>query len=137
MRDTATALGRSQSWVAQARSAFIRGAKTGPTPKAGRGGRRRALLSHEDEIALVKAAVVLSNRFNSPGIRGQLRELLKERGLDPHASTLTAMLNRSARALALDQTVAFFEANHQDLSKRWLGDLPLVLQRKYRRLLQF
>jgi hypothetical protein len=125
---TAAAIGKHPSWVSRTRRRFI--SAEDKTPPATRGGRRHGTVSEEDEVQLVKRALVLSNRIGGPGIHGQLRELLEERGLNPHPSTVTAIMQRVTSKLFSGQKASFLSENRGPLSQLWSKEVRLKMRGK-------
>jgi hypothetical protein len=85
--------------VAHARKRFFVADDTTPEFRPGRGGRRRSLLTREDEISLVQRAVVAHHmRLGSAiSVRHELEQLLLERFNGGVAkSTISAIMRRVA-----------------------------------------
>lgn len=133
VRQTGEVLGRTPSWVSRTRRAFILGTLETHGGRPGRGGRRHALMSSEDELSLVKRAMLES--WHSPGWRLEttrqvLRRLLEERinKGKPHPrehyiaaeSTLTRMLARAAATWMPGATVYEMNFRRSDLIHHWL-----------------
>lgn len=101
LADTADIVGRDRYWVSRARNRAIRG-----QPAHTHGGRRFALLSEADEVALVKRAIIdgsVSSQGAADPTRTSLRRMLDERG-GGSESTVTAMLDRFAGKLVKGAT---------------------------------
>lgn len=127
---TAEALGRGPSWIARHRASFI--AHSDPLPmKFTHGGRRHGVLEPDEEVALVKNAVVLFYLGKRRSVRTQLVELLAELGKTPSPSTVTAIMERATARLAPGQKPSFLEHRAHALAKLWLPDLPLDLRRRH------
>lgn len=93
LEETAKATGKGRTWVSRMRNHFLR---TGDMPplRHKQGGRRHQLFSQEEEVALVKKAILNSRGFGK-SIRGELRALIaaKRNGIVAE-STLTDMISR-------------------------------------------
>jgi hypothetical protein len=97
--DTALAVGRSRSWVAHTRARFLRSEGEVEAGRAGRGGRRRALMSPAAEAVVVREAIVACNERwpERTSVRKELARLLWEKLDRPVAqSTVTAIMRRVA-----------------------------------------
>ena len=95
LEETAGALGRSRYWVSRARNSAMRG-----EPPSGRhGGRRHALVTEDEELRIVRAAILKQDWYPTrKPLRTNLRDALEARfDGPPSESTLTAILNRAAR----------------------------------------
>ncbi|MEO8250181.1 MAG: hypothetical protein ABI589_12500 [Burkholderiales bacterium] len=92
--DTAAVLGRSRHWVSRIRNSMIRGA----SPPGRHGGRRKAVLTEDEELHLVRAAIVKDDWYSTrKALRTYLRDALGSKyGSHPSESTLTAILDRAA-----------------------------------------
>lgn len=109
--DTAAALGRSRHWVSRVRNSTMRG----EAPPGRHGGRRRAALPEDDEMSLVRAAIVKDewSYGKRKALRTFLRASLEDKlGSPPSESTLTAMLDRAATHFLNDKL-----AKGQDLER--------------------
>jgi hypothetical protein len=99
IEETGQAIGRSRSWVAHARRRFFQEGRPNREPRPGRGGRRRSLLTVEEETVLVRKAVIAHYRkmFRGISVRHELRELLARR-IDGGASesAISGILRRVA-----------------------------------------
>lgn len=130
---TGEVLGRTPAWVSRTRRAFILETLETPGGRPGRGGRRHALMPSEDELALVKRAMLES--WHSPGWRREttreaLRRLLEARinrqkpapkELYVAAeSTLTRMLSRAAATWMPGATVYEMNFRRSELIDHWL-----------------
>ncbi len=75
LKETASVLGRSVTWVAKERRAFIHELKE-PETKVGRGGRRNQLIPADEEDAFVEAIceryIRMSAEWRSPFLRSKL-----------------------------------------------------------------
>lgn len=119
--ETARIIGKTRSWVARARKRFI---SNPDAPATGmRGGRRNAILSKEDEVYLVKRAVVASNRIGGLGVHGELRVLLEERGHQPSPSTVTGIMQRVTDQLMPGQKASYLTENRPMLASLWSKEL--------------
>jgi hypothetical protein len=94
LADTAAVLGRSRHWVSRVRNSMMRGK---PPPNR-HGGRRKAILTEDEELGLVRAAIEKDVWFNDrKPLRTYLRDALESKdGGPPSESTLTAILGRAA-----------------------------------------
>lgn len=119
--ETAQIIGKTRSWVARARRRFI-SAPDAP-PAATRGGRRNAILSEEDEIYLVKRAVVRSNRIGGLGVHGELKVLLVQRGHAPSPSTVTGIMQRVVDQIMPGQKASYLTENCPMLASIWSREM--------------
>ncbi len=94
LEDTATVLGRSRHWVSRVRNSTLRG----NAPPGRHGGRRRAAVSKDEELRLVRAAIQQDAWYiNRKPLRTYLRDALERQlGSQPSESALTALLDRAA-----------------------------------------
>lgn len=92
--DTAVMLGRSRYWVSRVRNSTMRG----EAPLGRHGGRRKGILTEDEELSLVRAAIVKDDWYNTrKALRTYLRDALSSNaGGPPSESTLTAILDRAA-----------------------------------------
>jgi Homeodomain-like domain len=92
--DTAAVLGRSRHWVSRVRNSTMRGEE----PPGRHGGRRWAAASQDEEISLVRAAIVKNDWYSDrKPLRTYLRDALDGKLKSPPSeSTLTAILDRAA-----------------------------------------
>lgn len=96
LAETAEVVGRDRYWVSRARNRVIRG-----QPALPHGGRRTSLLSEEQEVEIVKQAIIESHvplKYSKETARAALIRILNERA-GGSESTVTAMLNRVAGKL--------------------------------------
>ena len=92
--NTAAVLGRSRHWVSRVRNSTMRGEAL-----PGRhGGRRKAICTEDEELRLVRAAIVKDDWYAMrKSLRTYLRDVLDSKnGSPPAESTLTAILDRAA-----------------------------------------
>lgn len=94
LADTAAVLGRSRHWVSRVRNSLMRG----EPPPTRHGGRRKAILAEDEELGLVRAAIVKDDWYSTrKALRTYLRDALESKnGGPPSESTLTAILDRAA-----------------------------------------
>lgn len=95
LEDCAKVVGRSRFWVSRARGRLMRGQK----PPIKHGGRRRALAKPDDEVALVRKALVrlYLERLDELRLRASLADVLAEHTDRPVSeSTITNVLKRVA-----------------------------------------
>ncbi len=96
LHDAANAIGRSRHWVSRVRNSMMRG----EAPPGRHGGRRRAILAEDEELLLVRSAIVNVEAAwysNRKPLRTFLRNALDNRfGVPVAESTLTAILDRAA-----------------------------------------
>ena len=124
-------LGKSSSWVSRTRRQFIAADGAGfASARTGRGGRRHATLSEDEEVEFVKRAVVRSNRIGGLGVHGELRVLLAERGLSPHPSTVTAIMQRVTDKIMPGQKASYLGENVSILSHLWSREVRLKARDK-------
>ncbi|MBI5277359.1 MAG: hypothetical protein HY854_12955 [Burkholderiales bacterium] len=121
LEQTAALVGRSSSWVATQRRRYIDGSLD-PTAPRMRGGRRNALLSEEDEVAIVKRGIMLSAYSPTPA-RVKIRELLEERVGDVIPdSTLYAIISRVAKKFVPDGKGSDITRLSHALTEKWLRE---------------
>lgn len=94
-------LGRDRYWVSRTRNQFISGEKPRP-----HGGRRHSLVAENDELKMVKLALVESGidepLFGPRSLRPHLRAVLERfTQAEVADSTITALLNRVAPKILL------------------------------------
>lgn len=91
---TATIVSRSRHWVSRVRNSMLRG----EAPPGPHGGRRRSILTEDEELLIVKAAIVKDAWYSTrKPLRTFLRDALdNKRGSPVSESTLTALLDRAA-----------------------------------------
>lgn len=101
--DTAAALGRSRHWVSRVRNRTLRG----EAPPGRHGGRRRAAMPQDEELNLVRAAIIKDAWYGDrKPLRTYLRDVLDSKfGSPPSESTLTAILDRAALHFLEDKLV--------------------------------
>lgn len=92
--DTAVMLGRSRYWVSRVRNSTMRG----EIPLGRHGGRRKGILVEDEELSLVRAAIVKDDWYSTrKALRTYLRDALSSNVEGPPSeSTLTAILDRAA-----------------------------------------
>lgn len=128
---TAKLLGKTSSWVSRTRRRFISAEGAGfASPSTGRGGRRHATLSEDEEVEFVKRAVVRSNRIGGRGVHGELRVLLAEHGLSPHPSTVTAIMQRVTDKIMPGQKASCLGENVSMLAHLWSREVRLKEREK-------
>ncbi len=125
LAQTAVIVGRSASWVARERRRYIEA--EGQPVKSTRGGRRRALLTSEDEVALVKSGYMLSAHSFTDTARTIIRRRLEAKVGRPVAdSTLDAMIKRVVRQLTPSGSVYDMRNVSRHLTEIWLRDRILA-----------
>lgn len=129
LEETATVLGRSRHWVSRVRNSAMRGEAL-----PGRhGGRRRSICTEDEELSLVRAAIVEDAWYRDrKALRTFLREALDARSDSPPAeSTLTAILDRAAAHFLEDPRAkgSDLEAVATFLARIWHSQ-ELIDQRK-------
>ena len=136
LSQTADVLGRSVSWVARQRKLGVSGPRA--RLNTGRGGRRNALLTPDEEVELVKLAVVMSNRPRGGGIAKQLAALVHERKkVRPSPSTAYGILERVTARLFPGQKPTYLNERSGHLTRLWLPELPDEQRRRYALFFRF
>jgi hypothetical protein len=134
---TAEAIGKSKFWASRARNALL----AGEPPPTTHGGRRRAMMPVDAEVALLQQAI--RNAFDrfDPSMLGRsrvrvaLRALLDERsGGSVSESTVTSFLNRVAPKLTPQVSGLPISEVMEALEGYWAADRRLM--RKVERLEQ-
>lgn len=127
LEQTAAVVGRDRWWVSRARNRFLRGESP---PK--HGGRRTSIASEDQEMALVKRAVMTADyvwgrqRYD---VRSKLRDLLDRTSDRPPAdSTITDMLNRVAPKVIRGATGTHLLQGANHLA--WIWKLEELLSKK-------
>jgi hypothetical protein len=130
LEETGRILGRTASWVSRIRRSFIQGKEL--HMEQARGGRRNALLDPDEELNLVKLAMIQASRsprWLKRTIRGELRKLVQARmnsgkssgqAFVPSESTLTRILARAAAHWLPGQSVWELSNRSHELIHHWL-----------------
>jgi hypothetical protein len=131
LRQTGELIGRSEAWVARERRRYIKGDRTGAT---GRGGRRNALLSAEEEIEIVRRGIMLS-AYSWERARPKIRDFIEEKVGRPIAdSTLDSIIARVARKTIPGGKAADLRQLDRVLTEKWLRERVLVQKQTGRKL---
>jgi hypothetical protein len=119
VEQTAAILGRHPTWVSRTRNQYINGKSDFSEEK--RGGRRHQLLSADEEVAMVKRALLMARGpRGGKTIRLTLRALLLEKlGFAPSEGALTGILTRAAPKLVAGCTPNELEDWSVNLTAFW------------------
>ena len=97
-----------------------------------------ALLTPDEEVELVKLAVVMSNRPRGGGIAKQLAALVHERKkVRPSPSTAYGILERVTARLFPGQKPTYLNERSGHLTRLWLPELPDEQRRRYALFFRF
>lgn len=114
---TAAIIGRDRWWTSRARNQYLRG-----EPPPAHGGRRRAQLTFDEELGLVKLAIrdLLGSHYRHRSVRAALRQRLDRRSEEPVAeSTISDLLSRTASKIVPGASAADLEDAAWALATLW------------------